>query len=329
MTCTKIKKNKKIKGKKRTHKIDNWSQYNNGLKSRGNINVWISQDALKKWHYSGPRGHGGHYVYSDHTILICRTIGMVFHQPLRQQQGFVDSILDLLKVELNAPDYTVISRRSGGLQEELGRLKSELDRARGSSNGSVTMVVDSTGIKIYGEGEWMSKKHKTTTRKSWMKLHISSEKDSWINASCLTDHVTSDTSQVGLLRDQIESDIDEFIADGAYDSKHVFKSLIDTNERDPVLIVPPIKGAVISPDPEFKQRNKHISFIRKYGRDIWEIVSGYTMQSKAENNFSRYKTMIGRKLASRLPKNQRTEANLGCLILNKMTLCGMPKYRKR
>ena len=140
------------------------------------------------------------------------------------------------------------------------------------------MVVDSTCIKSYGEGEWMNKKHKTKARKSWMKLHMSSEKDSWINACTLTDHRTSDASQVGPLRYQIDMNIDEFIGDGAYDSKRVFKSLIDTNERAPVLIVPPIKGAVISPDPEFKQRNKHISFISKYGRDKWEIASGYTMQ---------------------------------------------------
>ena len=87
--------------------------------------------------------------------------------------------------------------------------------------------------------------------------------------------------------------------------------------------------AVISSDPAFKQRNNHISFINDYSRDIWEMASGYTMQSKAENNFFRFKTIIGRKLASRHPKNQDIEANLGCLILNKMALCGMPEYEKR
>lgn len=329
MCCTKRKKQKKIVRRKRILKIQNWRKYSNGLKSRGDITIWISPAALKQWYYSGKKGHGGHFIYSDHTILICRSIGMLYHQPLRQQQGFVDSILKLLKVDYKAPNYTVISRRSGNLQSELGALKSELDKARGTHNRSVTMVVDSTGIKIYGEGEWMTKKHKTKVRKSWMKLHISSEKDSWINASTLTDHRSSDTSQVGSLRDQIDSDIDDFIADGAYDSKDVFKDLIDKNENPPELIVPPNKGAVMSIDPEFKQRNDHITFIDKHGRDAWEMYAGYSLQSKVENNFFRYKTIIGRKLASRLPKNQNTEANLGCLLLNKMTLSAMPEYDKR
>jgi hypothetical protein len=329
MSCTKRKTNKQVARKKKPRKIQNWRKYSEGLKSRGDITIWISQSAINQWLYTGPRGHGGHFRYSDHTILICRSVGMVFHQPLRQQQGFVDSVLKLKGIDLKAPDYTVISRRSGNLQKELGRLKSELDKARGSNNGPVTMVVDSTGIKIYGEGEWMTKKHKAKVRKSWVKLHVSSEKDSWINASTVTDDRTSDTSQVGPLRDQVDSEVDEFIGDGAYDSRGVFKGLIDKNEHPPKLLVPPIKGAVISTDPEFKQRNDHITFIDSHGRDVWEMTSGYTMQSKAENNFFRFKTISGRKLASRLPKNQEIESNLGCLILNKMTLCGMPEYAKR
>lgn len=216
MGCTRRKKNKIIARKKRTRKIHNWKKYNNGLKSRGNINIWINPEVLKGWHYSGPRGHGGHYIYSDHTIL-----------------------------------------------------------------------------------------------------------------TCLTDHLTSDVSQVITLRYQIKPEIDDFIADGAYDSKSLFKDLLDKNKHSPGLIVPPVKGAVRSTAPEFKQRNDHLSFIEEHGRDQWEIESGYTMQSKAENNFFRYKTIIGRKLASRLPKNQKTEASLGCLILNKMTLCGMPNYGER
>ncbi len=131
MCCTKKKKNKQIARKKKYRKIQNWRKYNSGLKSRGEITIWISPSAIKQWHYNGPRGHGGHFIYSDHTILICRSIGMVFHQPLRQQQGFIDSIFKLKKVDLKAPDYTVVSRRSGGIKEELGLLKSELDKARG------------------------------------------------------------------------------------------------------------------------------------------------------------------------------------------------------
>ena len=329
MCCTKRKKAKTKALKKKVKKTANWKRYNNGLKSRGDITVWISEDALKEWHYKGKRGHGGHFIYSGHTILLCRTIGMVFHQPLRQQQGFVDSLLKLLKSTLKAPDYTVISRRSRSLKKELDRLKSELDRARGAHNGPVDMIVYSTGIKIHGEGEWMTKKHKTKARKSWRKLHISSENDSWINASTLTDHLTSDTSQVEPLRNQIDAEIERFIADGAYDSKPVFKKLLDRNDSPPDLIVPPVTGAVISKQLEFNQRNDHILFIDKHGREAWEMASGYTMQSKVENNFFRFKTIIGRNLASRLPENQNTEAHLGCLILNKMTLCGLPEYEKK
>ena len=201
---------------------------------------------------------------------------MVFHQPLRQQQGFVDSLLTLFKINLTAPNYSVVSRRSSGLRTQLNTLKSDLDKARQSKSGKIVMIVDSTGIKIYGEGEWMSKKHKTKVRKSWRKLHISCDTDSWISGSTVTDHRTSDTSQVGALRDQLDSDIDRFIGDGAYDSKGVFNNLIDKNDHQPELIVPPMDVAVISSDPEFKQRNNHISFINDYRPNMPEAVKTYT-----------------------------------------------------
>ena len=139
--------------------------------------------------FKGKRGHGGHYIYSDQAILICRTMGLVFHQPLRQQQGLISSLVSLLNIPLDVPDYTVISRRSGGLNNELNRLKSELDKSRKSGSGKVDMIVDSTGIKIYGEGEWMRQKHRTKTRQSWRKLHFSTDSDGWINAMILTDHL--------------------------------------------------------------------------------------------------------------------------------------------
>jgi len=326
MSITKRKhKHRRIRSKKRRG-IKNWSSYNKGLKKRGDITIWFTPDAIKKWYYKGKKGHGGHLLYTDHTLLICRTIGMVFRQALRQQEGFVNSLLKILKGSIKAPDYSVVSRRSGGIQKELYTLKTELDKARGSRSGCVEMIVDSTGIKIYGEGEWMTKKHKTKVRKSWMKLHLSAEKDGWINANTLTDHLTSDTSQVAPLRAQIKKEIDRFTGDGAYDSRELFMHLMDKNSVPPELIVPPKKGAILSDNSEFMQRNDHIIFMDKHGRDAWEIKSGYTMQSKAENTFFRFKTIIGRKLASRVSKNQQTEANLGCLILNKMHLCGMPKY---
>ena len=147
------------------YRVTNWTEYNESLRQRGDLTVWINDDALARW--SAPRRttRGGHRLYSDLAIELCLTLGVVFKQPLRQTQGLMRSIAKLLGIEITMPDFSTLSRRSDGLQMSRQHI------AR--SDKPVHLTVDSTGLKIFGEGEWLEEKHKTKRkRRSWRKLHL-------------------------------------------------------------------------------------------------------------------------------------------------------------
>ncbi len=138
---------------KQRHRVTNWPEYNEGLRQRGDLTVWISEDALALWPAPRRTTRGGQPRYSDLAIELCLTLGMVFKQPLRQTQGLMRSIAGLLGVEIAVPDFSTLSRRSSGLA---------LRATRKPGGGKpVHLVVDSTGLKIFGEGDWLEEKHKT------------------------------------------------------------------------------------------------------------------------------------------------------------------------
>ncbi|MCL4153493.1 UNVERIFIED_CONTAM: hypothetical protein GTU68_054429 [Idotea baltica] len=150
---------------KQKQSVTNWAEYNQGLRQRGDVTFWISEGALDRW--SAPRRttRGGQPRYSDLAIELCLTPGMVFHQPLRQTQGLMRSIAELLGVEIAVPDFSTLSRRGNGLVLS--------ERQRLDTRAPVHLVVDSTGLKTFGEGEWLEQKHKTKRkRRSWRKLHL-------------------------------------------------------------------------------------------------------------------------------------------------------------
>lgn len=149
---------------KQRHRVTNWAEYNEGLRRRGYLTVWISEDALALW--SAPRRttRGGQLHYSDLAIELCLTLGLVFKQPLRQTQGLMRSIARL-GVGIAVPDFPTRSRRSNGLTLR--------PKPKSKSDKPLQLVVDSTGLKIFGEGDWLEQKHKTKRkRRSWRKLHL-------------------------------------------------------------------------------------------------------------------------------------------------------------
>ena len=191
----------------------------------------------------------------------------------------------------------------------------------------IHILVDSTGLKVCGLGEWQETKHGLQKRKTWRKLHLAiDEKTGDIVASELTTNKEDDPSQIPALLDQIEEDIESIAADGAYDKQDVY-DVLETHQQGPIrVIIPPRKDAVLSENActSPTSRDKHIISMKEDGRLKWQKETGYNRRSLAETAMFRYKVIIGGQLRSRNFENQKTEARIGVAILNKMTNLGMP-----
>src|SRR4051812_8039025 len=187
---------------------------------------------------------------------------------------------------------------------------------------------DATGLKVYGAGEWLVEKHGARGKRTWRKLHLAVDPSTGeILASELTSHDEGDASQVGPLLDQIPGPLVSVIADGAYDGEPVYRAVAERQPDPPVaVIIPPRSTAVPSADAETtpSQRDQHIQMIRDKGRLGWQTAVGYGRRSLGETAISRYKTVIGRGLRARTLSAQKTEARVGCSVLNRMTRLGMP-----
>jgi len=291
---------------KQRHRVPNWAEYNEGLRRRGDLTVWISEDALALW--SAPRRttRGGQPHYSDLAIELCLTLGLVFKQPLRQTQGLMRSIARLLGVGIAVPDFSTLSRRGNGLTLRL-KPKSKCDKP-------VQLVVDSTGLKIFGEGDWLEQKHNTKRkRRSWRKLHLGLDLVSGeIVCSDLTkDDVGDPTALPGLL-DQVDSPIDRFLADGAYDGEPTSDLLAARFGSTIEVTIPPPRNAIPSPSAAYNPtaRDRAIAQIKARGRMAWQKSSGYNQRSRGETQMGRWKTVIGPKLKARTFENQKQKPGL-------------------
>jgi len=134
---------------KTKYRVNNWSEYDTALVQRGEITLWISEDAIEDWKPAASGGRGGQRKFSDHAIETALMLRLVFKLPLRQAEGFLRSILSLMDIDLEAPDHTTLSRRSQGLNVQLDRV---------AGDNPIHLIVDSTGLSIVGEGEWAAAK---------------------------------------------------------------------------------------------------------------------------------------------------------------------------
>ena len=196
--------------------------------------------------------------------------------------------------------------------------------------GPMTVVIDSSGLKMVGAGEWHLEKHGGKPRRSWRKLHIAIDLDSGdILAAELTTTEDGDASQVGPLLDHIPGPVNAVLADGAYDGEPVYRSI---SERHPTaaVIIPPRATAVPGQkaDTTLTQRDHHIQQIVEKGRMSWQAATGYGRRALVETAFFRYKVLIGRSLRARSLPAQKIEARIACAVLNRMTSLGMPVSRK-
>ena len=313
-----VTKEQKVK-----YKITNWSEYNKTLVNRGNITIWIDEDSIKNWYYDGPKAKGGQYEYSDQCIECLLGLKVVFGLGYRQLEGFASSIVCLMGLSINIPCYTQICRRASTIEINLNVPK---------SNTPLFIVVDSTGLKVYGEGEWKARKHGVSKRRTWRKLHLGvDEKTGMIYAEVLTGNGKGDgdAQQVKDMLEQVESPIDRFSGDGAYDTFEIWDYL---NEKKIQGIIPPQENAVYWYDENGElldlDRNEILKQIHRDGREEWKQKSGYHRRSLSETAMFRFKTIFGAELYSRDFAKQKTEARIKTKCLNKMTAIGMPISEK-
>ncbi len=214
-----------------------------------------------------------------------------------------------MDLALPCPDHTTLSRRNATV--ELSRLD---DRGL---HGPVDLSVDSTGLKVCGQGDWHTKKHGEKYRKSWKKLHIGVDEQGWIIASTVTDGHDQAPSPVPALLTQFDWEIDRFIGDGIYDQEPIYAAVTDHSPRAR-LIIPPRKDAALSNHAATSptQRDQHMFEIERDGRFHWKRTSGYYAQSHAENAFSRYKRTFSGCLRAKRNEAQERETLLGCALLN-------------
>jgi hypothetical protein len=304
------------------YRIRNWSQYNKSLIQRGSINIWFSEEVIKKW--IAPKRcdkKGRPFKYADDTILAALIIRSVFHLPLRSLQGFLLSLITLCGVDLPIPSYTQISRRSISLGKKIKKL---------SLKRVTELVIDSTGLKVYGEGEWKTRQHGYNKRRTWRKLHLAICPDSgMIVCEELTSNSIVDSEVFPDLIAKVPRTVKRTYGDGAYDKKTCYQSSSRLGIKH---IAPPQKNAVFQHDAPswMKDRNDAVLAIRGFGGDaiarkLWKIFSGYHRRSLAETTMFRFKQLFGGNLRCRLQDNQKAEARAKSIALNKMTSLGMPK----
>ena len=303
------------------YKVCNWPEYDRALQQRGNLTVWVTPEALAAWHPPRTGQRGRPRDYSDVAIETGHLLRLAFGRPWRQTEGLLRSLTALLGVGVGVPDHTTFSRRSPGLG-----LATALARAQAS--GPVHVVIDATGLKVHGAGEWLVEKHGERGKRSWRKLHLAVDPSTGeILASELTSNDEGDASQVSPLLDQIPDLLASVIADGAYDGEPVYRAVAERQSDPPVaVVIPPRSTAVPSTQASTSpsQRDQHIQMIRDKGRMGWQRAVGYGRRSLIETAMFRYKMIIGRGLRARSLSAQKTETQVACSALNRMTRLGMP-----
>jgi hypothetical protein len=303
---------------KKTCRIRNWKEYTKGLVKRGSLTIWISDDVADGWYtQESSGGRGASDVYSDAAIMCVLTLKEVYHQALRQAQGLTQSIVELMGLELDVPNYTTLSRRRKRLNVSLGATRRD---------EAVDMVVDATGVKLYGEGEWKVRQHGASKRRTWRKVHLGIDPDTHqIIAAVVTGNDVGDGEVLEDLLDQIDGEIASVTGDGAYDTRHCYEAINDKRAR---AIIPPRRGAKIwrhgNAKAERHARDENLRGVRKSGRAAWKRDSGYHKRSLAETGMFRFKTIFGDTLGARLFESQAAEVFIKCAALNTMARLGLP-----
>jgi len=306
------------------YRATNWAAYEAGLRRRGDLTFWVEEAALAGWRASRRSTPGGQPHYSDLAIELVLTLRLVFHLALRQAEGFARSVLQLLGVALPVPDHSTLSRRGRAFAGRQPRV--------GAGTGPMHLVLDSTGLELFGQGEWCAAKH-GRLRRRWLKLHLGVDATTGeIAAHVLTDGDEDDAAQVPALLRQPEGAIASLTADGAYDRDPVYQAAAARQPESPIeVVVPPRADAVLSTaDPNQQSpRDRHVQLMADRGRMGWQRATGYGKRNHAETTMGRYKHLIGPKLRARTRPGQSGEVALAVQVLNRMIRTAKPVSVRR
>ncbi|MFC4159579.1 IS5 family transposase [Chitinimonas lacunae] len=304
-----------MKPAKPRYRTTNWSTYNRSLQARGDLMIWFSPDLA--WHSNErPDQAGAPTRYSDQAIQIMLTLKVLFQQGLRQVRGLTCSLVRMMNLDWAVPCFSTVSRRQATLAVQIPvRRRAE----------PLHLLVDSTGIKIHGEGEWKVKQHGPAYRRGWRKVHLAINADTQeIQAVEVTDQRQADGLQVEELLSQLPPGtvLGSVEGDGAYDSRRVYRAVQAWRAE---WLVPPRRDA----QPWREQtdwaahRNDKLAAIKRVGRAIWKRWSGYPRRSLVETAMHRFKR-LGERLPARHPERQVAEIHVCCAILNRFVLLAYP-----
>jgi transposase len=304
-------------------RVKNWAEYDAGLRRRGSLTLWITPEVLGGWQAARRMTPGGQSSYSELAIETGLMLRLAFHLALRQTEGLMASIFDLMNVPLSTPDHSTLSRRAR-------KMKSISDGCI-LPDSPINLLIDSTGLKVFGAGEWLQEKHGAKARRTWKKLHLAVDANmGMIMASTLARNDVGDPSQVAPLLDQIVATLASVTADGAYDGMPTY-DVVAARDEDIRVIIPPHVTAVLCHEAgdNPSQRDKHILLIAARGRLGWQKDADYGRRALVETTMGRYKAIIGPRLRARSFSGQQAEAEVGVAILNRMLEAGRPDSIRR
>jgi Transposase DDE domain len=298
------------------YRTRNWNQYNTALVNRGRVTLWINPEVAKAWKAQSDGLPHKQKVYSDLAIQTVLTLKILFKLPLRAAQGLALDLLKILGLDLPTPHYSTLSRRAKTLKIDLGVRKSD---------EAIHLLVDSTGIKVAGEGEWKTRKWKAEYHRTWIKLHLGLDRNSGqIVSAVVTDAKGGDPDHFPQVLDATLGDIEKVGADGIYDSVDNFVRIA---KRGAIAIIPARIGAAIRPEAEAAARNLVVAEMDRLWDDEtgdarWKVESGYHERSRIESEMFRYKRVIGDSVSTKNLASQTVEVLLGCHILNRFLELG-------
>ncbi len=294
------------------YRTQNWSAYNAALKSRGSLSIWLDKEMA--WFAAGTGKRGRQPTYSDAAIQFCLSLKCLFGLPLRQSIGLVESLLQLSGLNWPVPDFSTISRRQKELEVEIPY--------RGKTD-VLHLLVDSTGVKILGEGEWKTKKHGAEYRRQWRKVHLGIDAQTMeIRAIEVTSNSVGDAPVLPDLLAQISTPISTVSGDGAYDTKACHAAIAAVGAE---AIIPTRKNARLwkKYPPGAERRNDILKATQRFGRAIWKKWSGYHRRSLVETKMRCFK-LLGERVMARDFDRQVAELQVRAALLNRFTQLGTP-----
>ena len=306
----------------RKYRLRNWAQYNQSLIKRGSITLWMDESAIKNWLSFSATGKSGRpETYSDEAILMLLVLRERWNLTLRTLVGFVASLFEKMGIALPVPSYSQISRRAQTLHKKIEQL---------TRKGVQHIIFDSTGLKVYGEGEWKVKIHGKGKRRTWRKFHVGIDAETQEIITCeLTSNSEGDAATANKMLKRIPGRLKSIRGDGAYDASELRKT---GHLKGAKMIVPPPKNATYKGSTDGWERERDASLAEieglgggQEGRKLWKKLIGYHKRSLVETTIFRVKRMLGERLKARSSGAQRTEVICKCLVINKMNKIGLPK----